>query len=56
MAFERLIEYMRSKDGVWFATCAEICAAWEDDEDDQQLMELDDMRGVEEAPVGSGWR
>lgn len=55
-AFERLIDYMSNKDGVWFATCAEICDAWEDDDEDRRLMELEDVRGVEEPPVGSGWR
>lgn len=56
MWYEKLIEYMASKDGVWFATCAEIRDAWKDDADDLELMEIEDVRGVEEAPVGSGWR
>jgi peptidoglycan/xylan/chitin deacetylase (PgdA/CDA1 family) len=55
LAFERLIDYMAGKDGVWFATCSEICDAWEDDDEDRRLMELEDARGVEPAPVGSGW-
>jgi hypothetical protein len=54
--FERLIEYISSKDGVWFATCAEICDAWVDDDEDRRLMEMEDVRGVEQAPVGSGFR
>lgn len=56
MWFERLIEYIASKDGVWFATCAEICDAWVDDDEDRRLMEMEDVRGVELAPVGSGFR
>jgi peptidoglycan/xylan/chitin deacetylase (PgdA/CDA1 family) len=55
VAFERLIEYIASKDGVWFATCEEIAAAWEDDDEDRRLMELPDVRGVEPPPPGSGW-
>lgn len=56
LAYERLIEYMAGKEGTWFATCAEIADAWEDDDEDRRLMELEDVRGVEPAPVGSGWR
>ena len=56
MFFERLIEYIASKDGVWFATCEEIADAWVDDEEDLRLMEIEDVRGVELAPVGSGFR
>ncbi|MEA2583145.1 MAG: hypothetical protein QOF33_1230 [Thermomicrobiales bacterium] len=55
VAFERLIEYIASKDGVWFATCEEIADAWEDDDEDRRLMELPDVRGVEPPPPGSGW-
>lgn len=54
--FERLIEYISSKEGVWFATCSEICDAWVDDDEDRRLMEMEDVRGVEQAPVGSGFR
>jgi hypothetical protein len=56
MWFERLIEYIASKDDVWFATCAEICDAWVDDDEDRRLMEMEDVRGIEQAPVGSGFR
>jgi hypothetical protein len=56
MFFEKLIEYIASKDGVWFATCAEIFDAWVDDDEDRRLMQAEDARGVEEAPVGSGFR
>jgi peptidoglycan/xylan/chitin deacetylase (PgdA/CDA1 family) len=56
MFFERLIDYIASKDGVWFATCEEITRAWVDDDEDRRLMELEDVRGVELAPVGSGFR
>jgi len=55
MYFERLVEYISSKDGAWFATCEEIAKVWEDDDEDVRLMELEDLRGVEPAPVGSGW-
>lgn len=54
--FERLIEYMASKDGTWFCTAADICDAWEDDDEDLKAMELPDARGTEQPPVGSGWR
>lgn len=56
MWFERLVEYIASKEGTWFATCEEITRAWQTDEEDERLFELEDVRGVEEAPVGSGWR
>ena len=56
MWFERLIEHIATKEGVWFATCEEIARAWVDDDEDERLMELEDVRGVEDAPVGSGWR
>jgi peptidoglycan/xylan/chitin deacetylase (PgdA/CDA1 family) len=55
MFFERIVEYIASKDGAWFATIEEIARVWEDDEEDLRLMELEDVRGVEPAPVGSGW-
>lgn len=56
MWFERLVEYISSKEGVWFATCSEICDAWVDDDEDRRLMEMEDVRGVEQAPAGSGFR
>jgi peptidoglycan-N-acetylglucosamine deacetylase len=56
MWFERLVEYIASKEGTWFATCEEIANVWQTDEEDERLFQLDDVRGVEEAPVGSGWR
>jgi peptidoglycan/xylan/chitin deacetylase (PgdA/CDA1 family) len=55
LMYERLLDYIASKDGVWLATCAEIAACWEDDEEDLQAMEMEDLRGVEAAPVGSGF-
>jgi peptidoglycan-N-acetylglucosamine deacetylase len=55
MYFERLVDYIASKDGAWFATCEEIANVWEDDDEDLRCMELEDLRGVEPAPVGSGW-
>jgi peptidoglycan/xylan/chitin deacetylase (PgdA/CDA1 family) len=55
MWFERLVDYIASKDGVWFATCEEIARAWEDDDEDRRLVELEDVRGVDHAPVGSGF-
>jgi peptidoglycan-N-acetylglucosamine deacetylase len=53
--YERLIEYIASKDGVWFATCDEIADAWVDDDEDRALMAQEDVRGVEPAPADSGW-
>ena len=55
MMLERLIQHITSKDGVWFATCEEIAAAWVDDDEDRRNMELDDVRGVEPAPADSGF-
>jgi peptidoglycan-N-acetylglucosamine deacetylase len=56
LMYERLIDYIAGKDGVWFATCAEIADAWVDDDEDRKAMEADDVRGVEQAPIGSGFR
>jgi peptidoglycan/xylan/chitin deacetylase (PgdA/CDA1 family) len=53
--YERLIEYIASKDGVWFATCDQIADAWVDDDEDRALMAQEDVRGVEPAPADSGW-
>lgn len=53
--FERLVDYIASKDGTWFATCEEIANAWVTDEEDERLFALEEVRGVEPAPVGSGW-
>jgi peptidoglycan-N-acetylglucosamine deacetylase len=53
--YERLIEYIASKDGVWFATCDQIADAWVDDEQDNAMMAQEDVRGVEPAPADSGW-
>ena len=55
MMFERLIEHIISHDGVWFAPLEEVARAWADDDEDRRRMELDDARGVEPAPPGSGW-
>jgi peptidoglycan-N-acetylglucosamine deacetylase len=56
MWFERLVDYIASKDGTWFATCEQIARSWVDDDEDIRLMELPDVRGVDPAPVGSGFR
>ena len=53
--FEKLIEYISSKDGVWFATCEEIAKAWVDDDADRAGLAEPDVRGVEPAPADSGW-
>jgi hypothetical protein len=53
--FERLIEHISGKDGVWFATCEEIAKAWVDDDTDKAGLADPDVRGVEPAPAGSGW-
>jgi hypothetical protein len=53
--YERLIEYIASKDGVWFATCDQIADAWVDDEEDRALMAQPDVHGVEAPPPDSGW-
>jgi peptidoglycan/xylan/chitin deacetylase (PgdA/CDA1 family) len=53
--FERLIEYIRSFEGVWFATLGEICDCWVDDDEDLRLMQLPDHRGTDRPPPDSGW-
>ncbi len=55
MWFERLVEYIASKEGTWFATCEEIANAWVTDEEDERLFNLPEARGVEPAPKDSGW-
>ena len=52
---ERLIEHIKSHDGVWFASCEEIAKAWTDDAEDKRLMALPDARGVEEMPADYMW-
>ncbi|MER8454167.1 polysaccharide deacetylase [Mesorhizobium sp. M1428] len=52
---ERLIEYFKSHEGVWFATCEAIAACWEDDDEDRRLMALPDSRGVEPMPADYNW-
>ena len=57
MMYERLLDYIASKDGAWFCTAVEICEAWEDDDEDRRLMEMEDLEyGYAGAPVGSGFR
>lgn len=55
MMLERLIEHIKSHDGIWFTTCEEIAKAWEDDEEDKRLMALPDARGVEKMPADYNW-
>jgi peptidoglycan/xylan/chitin deacetylase (PgdA/CDA1 family) len=52
---EKLVEHIKSHDGVWFATCEEIAKAWEDDDEDRRLMALPDARGVEKMPADYNW-
>jgi peptidoglycan-N-acetylglucosamine deacetylase len=51
--YERLVEYIAGHDGVWFATCDEIARAWVDDEEDELMKALPDVRGVQPVPVDS---
>ncbi|MEW2103454.1 polysaccharide deacetylase [Streptomyces cellulosae] len=51
MWYERLVEYIAGKEGVWFATCAEIAACWVDDDRDRKLMNAEDVRGVSPKPA-----
>jgi hypothetical protein len=53
--YERLIQHIAGKDGVWFATCDEIAQSWVDDDRDRELMALPDVRGVEPPPADSNW-
>jgi peptidoglycan/xylan/chitin deacetylase (PgdA/CDA1 family) len=55
MWYEKLIEHIAGKDGVWFATMADIAATWVDDDHDIEIMALPDIRGVEQAPADSSF-
>jgi peptidoglycan/xylan/chitin deacetylase (PgdA/CDA1 family) len=55
MWYERLIEHIASKDGVWFATMQEIADCWVDDESDIQIMNRPDRRGSEGPPADSSF-
>ena len=55
LMLERLIEHIKSKDGVWFATCIEIAERWEDDDEDRTLLARRDVRGVSPMPADYGW-
>ena len=48
--YERLLEHIASKDGVWFATTDEIADCWVDDEQDLANMELEDVRTTSARP------
>jgi peptidoglycan/xylan/chitin deacetylase (PgdA/CDA1 family) len=48
--YEKLIEHMVSRDGVWFATTDEIADCWVDDEEDKRNMELPDIRTTAQRP------
>lgn len=50
MWYEKLIEHMAEKDGVWFATLDEIVDCWVDDEDDHRRMALPDIRTTAKRP------
>jgi len=53
MAYEKLVEHIMSKEGVWFATCQEIAEAWVDDDEDKKKMALPDAHGIQSAPDDS---
>ena len=48
--YERLVEYIANKDGVWFATTDEIADCWVDDDEDRANMELPDVRTTAARP------
>lgn len=48
--YEKLIEHMVSRDGVWFATTDEIADCWVDDEEDERKMALPDIRTTAPRP------
>ena len=48
--YERLLEYMAGKEGVWFATANEIADCWVDDDEDGAAMELEDVRTTAPRP------
>lgn len=50
MWYEKLIQHIAEKDGVWFATLDEIADCWVDDEEDRRQMELPDIRTTAERP------
>lgn len=55
MWYERLIQHLASKDGVWFATMDEIVSTWVTDDEDRAKMALPDVRGVQPAPADSSF-
>jgi peptidoglycan/xylan/chitin deacetylase (PgdA/CDA1 family) len=56
MFLERLIQFMMSFDGVWFASCEDICKCYVNDEEDKRIMALPEVRGVEKMPSDYGWK
>jgi peptidoglycan/xylan/chitin deacetylase (PgdA/CDA1 family) len=55
MMLEKLVEHIKSHDGVWFCTCEDIAKAWVDDDEDRRLMALPDARGVAPMPKDYNW-
>ena len=53
--YERLIQHLAEKDGVWFATMDEIARTWVPDDEDRRKMALPDVRGVEPPPADSSF-
>jgi hypothetical protein len=47
---------MLSFEGVWFASCEDICKCYVNDEEDKRIMALPDVRGVEKMPADYGWK
>ncbi|OZC83504.1 xylanase deacetylase [Rhodococcus sp. 06-418-1B] len=50
MWYEKLIQHMVERDGVWFATTDEIADCWVDDEEDKKNMALPDIRTTAARP------
>lgn len=56
LAYERLIDHMAGKDGVLFATSAEIADCWKEEGEDRRRMPSRGRTLCRAAPVDLGWR
>lgn len=54
--FERLIEHIKSHEGVWFASLKDVANCWQDDDEDRRKMALPDIeRQGSGMPAQYGW-
>lgn len=53
--FEKLIEHIKSHEGVWFTSLEEVAKCWQDDDADRQKMQLPKLGAGESMPERYGW-